>query len=101
MDAHDGRAPKLGELVATDHIISVGAVGPKYGSKVEYSQTIPAAVKSLLPTHVHGKRLPSRIDNGDCFVKTADLHATTSYGDYQNVIIQRGLDYASSMNGWS
>lgn len=104
MDAHDGRAPVLGTLVATDHIISVGSVGPTNGHEVHYTDKIPAAVKDLLPTHVHGHRLPHRMENADCFVKTSSLHATReSYfsGSGERVELQRGLDYQAVMNGWS
>lgn len=103
MDAHDGDAPRVGEKVFTDHIISVGAVGPTSGSRVVYNQRIPAEVAELLPTHVHGTRLPAWIENDDCFVKTAPLHqdardALTRRAE--SVLLERG-DYVSRMGGWS
>lgn len=102
MDAHDGKAPVLGELVSTDHIISVGSAAKlAYGHNVVYSQRIPEAVKSLLPKTVHGHRLPSRLENADTFVKTADLHATPSWSLVgEPVTLTRGLDYKAAMNGW-
>jgi hypothetical protein len=63
---------------------------------------MPAEVKSLLPKTVHGHRLPSRIENADTFVKTADLHKTQSWQlSGEPVTINRGLDYKAAMNGWS
>lgn len=96
MDAHDGNAPHVGEKVNTDHIISVGAVGPTTGNRVTYNQIIPAEVQDLLPTHVYGHRLPVWIENDDCFVKTADLHQHPK----SFPMIRRG-DYVDSMDGWS
>lgn len=104
MDAHDGGAPNLHEEVQTDHIISVGSVGPTGGHQVRYSsQDIPEGVKDLLPSYVHGHKLPTFLENGDCFVKTASLHQDK--GDRftrraQSIIIERG-DYVARMDGWS
>lgn len=76
MDAHDGQAPNVDSLVSTDHIISVGSVGPTDGSKVFYNSInkIPSQVMDLLPSHVHGMQMKHREWNGDSFVKTASLH---------------------------
>jgi hypothetical protein len=105
MDAHDGQAPRVGEKVFTDHIISVGSVGPTNGHRVRYTQKIPQAVADLLPTHTHGHRLPAWIENDDCFVKTSDLHQEVSKeayyrgGSHKSVILERG-SYAQRMDGW-
>jgi len=105
MDAHSGKAPKVGEKVDTDHIISVGSTTGNMGSKVTYSQarSMPAEVKELLPTNVHGKRLPDRLENGDCLIKTAALHSTREQlfsGGAPAVEITRGK-FTTVMNGWS
>jgi hypothetical protein len=105
MDAHSGKAPKVGEKVDTDHIISVGSTTGNVGSTVTYSQarSIPADVKDLLPLSVHGKRLPGRLENGDCLVKTAALHSTREQmfsGGAPAVEITRG-NFTTVMNGWS
>ena len=102
MDAHDGRAPKVGQRVDTDHTISVGAAGPTFGNKVRYSQNIPADVVDLLPTHVHGHRLPDYLENNDCFVKTASLHQDAKESLFRGakaVEIQRG-SYKGTMGYW-
>lgn len=105
MDAHDGKAPKRGARVATDHIISVGAADGNLGESVRYSQArkIPSDVKDLLPLQVHGHRLPERMPNGDCFVKTATLHGTKEQlfsGGALAVQLTRET-YSHVMNGWS
>jgi hypothetical protein len=105
MDAHDGGAPIIGQEVETDHIISVGSVGPNSGYKVHYSDdAIPQAVKDLLPSHVYGHRLPHYLENGDCLVKTSDPHQDSKVayfrGGSKSVILERG-DYAHRMGGWS
>jgi hypothetical protein len=109
MDAHDGKAPNLEEKVYTDHIISVGSVGPDTDRPVRYTTgKIPVAVAGLLPTHVHGHRLPDWLRNGDCFVKTAALHQHDKKDYYMggtNVELERGFNgkvfYSSKMNGWT
>jgi hypothetical protein len=110
MDAHDGGAPKVGQKVDTDHIISVGGINIDRGNEVTYTQLkrIPNDVIGLLPTRVHGKRLPDYLENGDCFVKTAVLHSTMK--DYYShgapaVELKRGygtkMAYSTVMNGWT
>lgn len=110
MDAHDGGAPKFGQKVDTDHIISVGGINLDRGNEVTYTQIkrIPNDVMGLLPTRVHGKRLPGRLENGDCFVKTAALHSTSKEyysGGALAVELTRGhgtkVDYSTVMNGWT
>lgn len=104
MDAHDGEAPVRGMEVSTDHIISVGSVGPTNGYEVRYTEDLPQTVRDLLPSHVHGHKLPHYMENGDCFVKTSDLHQDTKVayfrGGSKSVILERG-DYAHRMDGWS
>ncbi len=105
MDAHSGKAPKVGERVDTDHIISVGSTTGNMGNSVKYSQSssIPKEVKELLPLNVHGKRLPGRLENGDCLVKTATLHSTREQlfsGGAPAVELTRG-SFSTVMNGWS
>lgn len=100
MDAHDGRAPKIGVRVDTDHIISVGAVGPTTGYKVNYRDQIPEEVLDLLPTHVNGHRLPDYVVNDDCFVKTADLHSDGDKYSRPAIRITRG-SYTSVVDHWS
>lgn len=93
MDAHNGGPPVLGELVDTDHLISVGSTdSPNNGATVYYTDSIPANIKSLLPIKVYGTRLPARVENADCFVKEASLNTTP--------VLSRGLDYKAAMNGW-
>src|SRR5574338_43200 len=102
MDAHDGRAPKVGQKVDTDHTISVGAVGPVFGNKVRYSQKIPTEVADLLPTHVHGHRLPDYLENNDCFVKTSTLHQDAKESYLHGALaveIKRG-SYKGTMGYW-
>jgi hypothetical protein len=110
MDAHDGKAPKLGTPVNYDHILSVGSTTGNMGSEVHYSQTrsIPDEVRDLLPLRVHGKQLPEVLTNGDCFVKTAPLHSTRdqmwSGGAPAVELVQAPgtkRAYATVMNGWS
>lgn len=79
MDAHDGKAPRMDTMVYTDHIVSVGAVGPTTGNRVRYQDNIPTEVMDLLPSHVYGSRLPARLPNGDVLVKTANLHKDDRY----------------------
>lgn len=105
MDAHDGKAPKVGARVDVDHLLSVGSTNGNMGDPVKYSQAknIPDAVKELLPTNVHGKQLMGRIENGDCLVKTATLHSTREQmfsGGAPAVEITRGK-FTTVMNGWS
>jgi len=107
MDAHNGKAPKIGERVETDHIISVGStkIIGNLGYHVKYSQSknIPDDVKELLPLDVHGSKLPSRLENGDCLVKTVALHSTREQlfsGGSPAVEIKRGK-FSTVMNGWS
>lgn len=78
MDAHDGKAPKLGVKVDTDHLISVGSTNGNIGDKVRYrdASKIPAEVKELLPLLVHGKKVYDRQPNGDSFVSVSTLHST-------------------------
>lgn len=106
LDAHDGKAPRLDVNVDTDHVISVGSTSSPHGNRVHYSGTITDNVKNLLPLFVHGTRLPRRLRNGDCFVKTASLHPTKeSYlTKGSGVEIERGfnkeISYSTIMNGW-
>ena len=105
MDAHSGKAPKVGEKVDTDHIISVGSTTGNMGHSVKYSQlrSIPADVKELLPLNVHGKKLPGRLENGDCLVKVAGLHGTREQlfnAGAPAVELTRG-SFSTVMNGWS
>lgn len=95
MDAHDGNAPNLDQMVETDHIVSVGSTGPEVGNEVRYTANIPAHVKSLLPTNVYGHRLPSILKNDDCVVKTSDLHTDR----YDAPMLARGC-YQARMSGW-
>lgn len=100
MDAHDGNAPQLHQKVATDHIISVGTSTNRIGNNVYYRDEIPGAVKRLLPPSVSGSKLPVWMENGDCFVKTADLQPKTLMED-ASVILRRGANYSEPMRGWS
>ena len=71
MDAHDGNAPDTTAMVATDHVISIPGVG---GKPVHYrNDNIPAHVRELLPTTVHGGRPYWRMRNGDMKVTVADI----------------------------
>ena len=101
MDAHDGRAPQLHQEVKTDHIISVGTSTHRGGNSVYYrdDRQIPDAVRSLLPPTVQGTKLPTWMENGDCFVKTADLKPKTLMED-ASVILKRGAKYSEPMRGW-
>lgn len=100
MDAHDGNAPQLHQQVKTDHIISVGTHNRRGGYEVFYQDQIPDAIKSLLPPSVSGTKLPVWMENGDCFVKTADLQPKTLMED-ASVILRRGTNYSEPMRGWS
>jgi hypothetical protein len=108
MDAHDGKAPKVGARVYTDHLLSVGSTEGNMGSKVHYSQArnMPAEVKELLPLWVHGKKLEQSLPNGDCFVKTATLHSTQKQlwdGAPAVELIRTAVDkptFTTVMNGW-
>ena len=99
MDAHDGNAPQLHQQVKTDHIISVGTHNRRGGHEVFYHDEIPDTVKSLLPPSVSGAKLPTWMENGDCFVKTADLQPKTLMED-ASVILRRGANYSEPMRGW-
>jgi hypothetical protein len=77
MDAHDGGPPRLTDVVQTDHIISVGSVTDRYmnrQNKVNYRDTLPASVLTLLPQHVYGTKLGSTYKNGDMFLATEALN---------------------------
>lgn len=110
MDAHDGKAPKVGARVYTDHLISVGSTEGNMGNKVHYSQAakIPSSVKELLPLQVHGKKLEQSLPNGDCFVKVSTLHSTReqlfSGGAPAVELIRTASDkqvFSTVMNGWT
>jgi hypothetical protein len=110
MDAHDGKAPKLGVRVDTDHLISVGSTSGSRGDTVRYrdAKKIPDAVKELLPLQVHGKKLQDRVPNGDCFVSTSTLHTTREQlfsGGAPAVELVRLAKaqkvFSTVMNGWS
>jgi hypothetical protein len=107
MDAHDGKAPNLNKSVYTDHLISVGSTEGNLGRKVSYQDfsKIPYEVKELLPLQVHGKKLNDILQNGDCFVKTANLHRTKeqlfSTGTPAVALVRAVAGArATVMNGW-
>ncbi len=99
MDAHDGNAPQVGTLVRTDHIISVGSVGPTNGNEVHYQDKIPNEVKEILPTHVFGGKLHHWNSNADTFVKTAQLHTDKWNPDWVRSHGEKQYESAS-LNGW-
>lgn len=110
MDAHDGRAPKLGAKVYTDHMISVGSTTGNLGSSVRYRdpKNIPLEVKELLPLQVHGKKLYDRLPNGDSKVAVSTLHGTKEQlfsGGVPAVELVRVANdqklHSTVMNGWS
>lgn len=101
MDAHDGGAPNLEETVDTDHIVSVGsALSDRISdyNKVRYSESIPWEVRSLLPTHVHGSRLPPRMKNGDLFVDAAALKKAPDL--VRGVALTNTKHGSFTMRGW-
>lgn len=101
MDAHDGGAPNLEETVDTDHIVSVGsALSDRISdyNKVRYSDIIPADARSLLPTHVYGTRLPSRMKNGDLFVEAGALKEEPDL--VRGVALTNAKYQSISMRGW-
>lgn len=109
MDAHDGKAPKVGARVYTDHLISVGSTDGNMGNEVRYTQArqIPTEVKELLPLRAHGKKLEQSIPNGDCFVKVSTLHSTREQlfsGGAPAVELIRTANekqvFTTVMNGW-
>jgi len=99
MDAHDGKAPRLTDVVSTDHIISVGSaddsrVGHQY--QVRYRNTIPEDVISLLPKHVYGTKMGSTYKNGDMFIASNNLSAgSMNYKDAPKAY--RGVSFAESV----
>lgn len=78
LDAHDGRAPKLGSDVSMDHTLIVGSVvaPPKEnGIDVVFTDMIPAHLKPFLATTVVGQEVTKmRLKNGDFSAKVADIH---------------------------
>lgn len=112
MDAHDGFAPKLDEMVHTDHIISVGSTIDQTGEGVVYTGELGIEVggkssrdldvaKQLLPKQVHGHRPTSLMKNGDMFVNITQMKSINTQG----VIIKRGLSptntyHQAQMLGW-
>lgn len=109
MDAHDGKAPKLGVKVDTDHLISVGSTNGNIGDKVRYrdANKIPSDVKELLPLLVHGKKVHDRQPNGDSFVSVNTLHSTREQMFSGGAPAVELVRYANAqklsstvMNGW-
>lgn len=109
MDAHDGGAPNPKAVVETDHIIMAGSsLKPisKYaqGNVVVYTDEIPKEVRTLLPNQAFGADLPSRMMNGDIFLKTEDVTFTKD-GKFHVPIAKRGTSASDThseihMYGW-
>jgi hypothetical protein len=81
MDSHDGNSPDLNAEVETDHIVSTGSTLHEVDTRrnqVLYSDKIPADVRSLLPSHAYGTRLPRTMLNGDMFIKTSEVKNSVS-----------------------
>jgi hypothetical protein len=72
IDAHTGNPPDLDDAVEVDHRVVLGATRSGAGMPVEYSDPLPAELRSLLPACVVGTSY-SRVlmPNGD-FVATVD-----------------------------
>lgn len=105
MDAHDGQAPDTKSFVDTDHIISIGSTDEGITGKhnpVLYMNEIPSDVRSLLPDHVYGTQVKSRIKNGDMFANATKMGGATGK-DVPN--LYRGTyapdAFAVRMYGWS
>jgi len=101
MDAHDGSAPNVDEVVETDHIISVGSASlNKVGhhNRVIYNDSIPADVQQLLPTHTYGMKINSHVKNGDMFVDANRLGHEKLYKDIPQIM--RGTQFDPNANAW-
>jgi hypothetical protein len=110
MDAHDGNAPRLTDVVQTDHIISVGSaqsdrVGHHY--KVRYTDPLTKEITDLLPTYVYGMKLGSTYKNGDMFVDINNMAVgSESFKDCPKAV--RGVSFVEAnfqsrkfeMAGW-
>jgi hypothetical protein len=101
MDAHDGKAPRLGVKVSTDHIVSIGLEsGPITANVVRYEDTLTKEARGLLPTHVWGGRLPDRMFNGDVYAHIPSIKSAGS--NYPKWV--RGyadeIQHEGSFSGW-
>lgn len=101
MDAHDGNAPNLHDIVNTDHIISLGSTIQEVNSSpVYYSSNIPKNIKTLLPTKVSGGKLTGKLMNGDMWADTESLASKTllSRG---NFLTKTAASIKIDLMGWS
>ncbi len=75
LDGHDGTVPNLDETVTLDHAIFAGSYRSSKGRPVNYRDTIPAALKKYVPTHVVGDAFPvgTKLINGDILVHVDDV----------------------------
>jgi hypothetical protein len=101
MDAHDGGAPDLNAMVQTDHIISVGSSLEeiKSGSSVNYTDSLSAEAIQLLPSHVFGTRMKSRVKNGDLYLSIDQLKLDSPMLKRGSSVSETHSNY--QMNGWS
>jgi len=99
MDAHDGKAPNPDAMVDTDHILSVSA-GEKIGHRVNYSDDIPASVRSLLPTRVHGTDMRSHLKNGDMFVDVSDTLTAQHPAIRRAASVDAKPSVRGTLDGW-
>jgi hypothetical protein len=102
MDAHDGNPPNPEAYVHCDHVISVGHAS---GKQVHYTtDNIPETARNLLPTNVHGVRLPGRMRNGDMHIVVADIKEQYNALHDGPTIIRRNAKQpdvcALPMRGW-
>jgi hypothetical protein len=102
MDAHDGNAPDVNANVDADHIVSVGSysddrIGHHY--RVNYKESIPDDVRSLLPSYVYATKLDGVYKNGDMFANANKLGAgSKAYRDIPR-IVRAGHEF--EMYGWT
>ncbi len=75
-DSHSGKAPELDAKVKLDHAIWVGSHRLTKGTKVHYSDAIPAALQPYVPSQVLGRTLHNvTMINGDFAVAVDDVAA--------------------------
>lgn len=71
MDSHDGNVPNKNALVEVDHIISTGSSIQNYtANNINYRNSIPEDVMTLLPTKSFGTKIENTHLNGDMWLNS-------------------------------
>lgn len=76
LDAHDGAPPQLDAEVAVDHLLAFGSSTYSGGNRVmrlDERDGVPREACGLFPRSVHGTRIRGSMNNGDFWLKAANL----------------------------